>query len=166
MPIRAHSKRMVLSRRSPADTRLELLRYASVWPNRSKGTTSHSTSNEAARARPLTIAAQAPALTNRKSPSEGRASEETFILCCWVVMLLLLSVCVAVAFCGLAIACWLVAIAVGHRGPRGSERSPKAPPCVPIAHLCFLLPCQVLLTESRLRVLRVKRHHPKGVLGG
>src|SRR5215208_4896279 len=30
----------------------------------------------------------------------------------------------------------------------------------------LLLPCQVLLAQTRLRVLRVKRHHPKGVLGG
>src|SRR5215211_6513166 len=104
MPIRAHSKRMVLSRRSPADTRLELLRYASVWPNRSKGTTSHSTSNEAARAGPLTIAAQAPARINRESPSEGSASEESFILsCCEVIFFWLLSVSVAVAV-------WLLAL--------------------------------------------------------
>src|SRR5215203_2955168 len=90
MPIRAHSKRMVLSRRSPEDRRQDPVRYASVSPNRSKGTTSHSTSNEVASARPLTIAAQAPALTNRESPSEGRASEGALIICCWVVIFLLL----------------------------------------------------------------------------
>src|SRR5215213_7746154 len=73
---------MVLSRRSPADRRLEPVRYASVSPSCSKGTTSHSTSNETASATPLAIAAHAPALTNRESPSEGSASEGTSIPCC------------------------------------------------------------------------------------
>src|SRR5215207_4584754 len=125
---------MVLSRRSPEDRRLEPVRYASVWPNCSKGTTSHSRSNETTSARPLAIAAHAPARMNRESPSEGRTSEGTFVLsCCVVINFLLLSVSVAVAFCLLA-----SALAVGHRAPRASERSPKAPPFCACGNDAFL----------------------------
>src|SRR5215207_1465228 len=95
---------MVLSRRSPEDRRLEPVRYASVWPNCSKGTTRHSSSNEATSARPLAIAAQAPARINRESPSEGRASEGTFIFCCCVVIILLLLAFSGRCVCVLAIA--------------------------------------------------------------
>src|SRR5829696_1612730 len=158
---------MVLSRRSPADRRLEPVRYASVSPICSKGTTSHSRSNEVASARPLTIAAHAPARTNRESPSEGRASEGTSILCCWVLIYFLLSVCVAVASCVLAIASCLVHLRLGFE-PHGRLRGPQRLLLAYLSPTCgsLLLPCRVLLTQSRLRVLRVMRHHPKGVLGG
>src|SRR5215207_229929 len=115
---------MVLSRRSPEDRRLEPVRYASVWPNCSKGTTSHSRSNEATSARPLAIAAHAPARMNRESPSEGRASEGAFILSCCVVIFFLLAVSVAVAFCVLAIASWLVHSRLGFE-PNGRLGGPQ-----------------------------------------
>jgi hypothetical protein len=44
-------------------------------------------SNETAIVNPLTIAAHAPARTNRDNPSEDGASEETFIVCCCVVII-------------------------------------------------------------------------------
>src|SRR5215207_1302831 len=54
----------------------------------------HARSIETTSATPLTIAAHAPARTNRDIPSEGRASEGIFVLCCCaccvVVMFLLL----------------------------------------------------------------------------
>src|SRR5829696_8329058 len=79
---------MVLSRRSPEDRRLEPVRYASVWPNCAKGTTSHSRSKEAASATPLAIAAHAPARTKRESPSEALLSDGDFILCCCSVVII------------------------------------------------------------------------------
>src|SRR5215210_7357694 len=47
-------------------------------------------SSEAINAPPLTIAAHAPARTNRESPSEDSASGETGILCCCVCCVVIL----------------------------------------------------------------------------
>src|SRR3712207_5557223 len=44
-------------------------------------------SNETANAKPLAIAAHAPAPMNRDNPSEGSASEGTLILCCCVIVI-------------------------------------------------------------------------------
>src|SRR5215217_6874641 len=47
--------------------------------------------NETTSASPLTIAAQAPIRTNRESPSESRAWDGTFIPCCCVCCVVILS---------------------------------------------------------------------------